>query len=241
MRSFLVGRTSAESWLRTAIWYQALRRFMRVAAIETGPMVEATDNLRDALELNLAAIVDLYSKGPGARHRAVAERLVAAWDEIQEAAGENYPESLGVLPEIMQVVKYGVPAVMSWCWKWGGRALIAAAVIGVGPPLIKGIARLAEAVRDIAETDAERARRATEEIREAAREKQRLIEQCRLENAGNPAAIAACIESTTTTFDALMPSGDCGLLDTPTGTALGGIMGLIGGYVVAESVFGWVE
>lgn len=241
MRSFLVGRTSAESWLRTAIWYQALRRFMRVAAIESGPMVEATDDLRDALELNLAAIVDLYSKGPGARHRAVADRLVAAWDEIQDAAGENYPEGLGVIPEIMQVVKYGAPAVMSWCWTWGKRALIAVAVIGVGPPLIKGIAGLVTTVRDLAETDAERARKAFQAQRESANEKARLIEQCRLENAGNPAAIAACIGAMNDTFEALMPSGDCGLLDTPTGTALGGIMGLIGGYVVAESVFGWVE
>ncbi len=241
MRSYFIGRTPAESWLRTAHWYQAMRRFMSVAAIDHVDVVASMDRLHDSLERNVVLMADVYSQSPTARHKLLARRLLDTWDEVLEMSGEAYPESLGVVREVMQIAKYGVPAIMTWCWTWGKRALIVWGVITVGPPLIKGLSGIASAIKDMGKSDIDRTRDALDAAREAAREKERQIEICRLENAGNPAAIAECIKAMNDTFEAILPGGECGLLDTPTGTALGGIIGLVGGIVAADAVFGWVE
>lgn len=241
MRSYFVGRTPAETWLRTAHWYQAMRRFMSVAAIDDASMVERMNRLRDALEVNVLLMADIYSQVPTPRHKALANRLLDAWQETLEMSGEPYPESLGVVPEIMQIVRYGAPMVVSWCWRWGTRALAAWGLITVGPPLIKGIGRLASAISDLSKSEAETAKEAAEATIEAQKQKQQAIDKCKLDFAGNPQAIAECVKGLNETFASIIPSGECGLLDTPTGTALGGIMGLVGGYVAAEAVFGWVE
>lgn len=237
---FAASQTPVESWVKTALWYQAMRRFLSAAKIEDAELNASLDALKVSLESQGSAIVAVYGAASTARHRRVAELVPLVWDEITLASGESYT-GLGGLTDLLQLVKTGWKPLGGWLWKIGKWGLILWGFKEVGIPVIRMGAEVLREARRLFESDGDRATRLHQTAQESAKVKVNLIAQCQLDNAGNPAAIQACIQSVNDSFAIAMPAGDCDMLDTPTGTGLGGIMGLFTGYIAAEAALRQVE
>ena len=240
---FSASQTPVESWVKTALWYQATRRFLTATKIEDDGMNAALDELRTALETMGEAIVAVYGAAPTARHKRVAEIIPLAWDEILENSGESFT-GLGGLNDLLALVKAGwgpLGKLGKWTWKYGKWVLLAWGFKECGIPVAKGGIALYRELKDLFQSEVDKAAAAHRLAQESAAKKVELIGQCQLDNAGNPAAIQECIKSVNESFAMVMPSGDCDMLDTPTGTALGGIFGLFAGYIAAEAALRQVE
>lgn len=241
MRLLEPARNPFEAWLRAASWYQATRRWATLLNVTDSEFVSSLDALRDSLQTEAESIVAVYSQGETARHRYVASILPTVWAEIQTSSTESIPTGVGGLGQVPGATSAawiaGVQAVKNLpglCWKYGKWLLVAWGFAEVGIPVLKAGLEIVRQAKQLLEDDTEKAVRLHETQMKAAAIRAQLIANCN----GNQ----ECIQSVKESFDTIALDDDsCGLLDTPTGTGLGGIMGLVGGYVAAEAVLGWVE
>lgn len=234
------ARNPFEAWLRAASWYQATRRWATLLNATDASLTTKLDALRDSLAVEAEDIAIVYGQGETARHKYVASIMPLIWAEVQTASGEVISTGVGGLGQIPGPIAgawiMGAQAaknVWTKVWKYGKWLLGAWAFVEVGIPVIRFGVDTAKQLRNLFESDVDKAIRLHETQMELAKIRAQLIADCD----GN----LDCIQSVKESFDLVTPEGDCGLLDTPTGTGLGGIMGLLGGYVASEAVIGWVE
>ncbi len=241
MRAFNGYSTPVESWIAGARQYVATSRFVSLAAIGDAALQAKLDALRDTLVTEALDIEAVYGAATTSRHKRVAKIIAQARAEMLTMAGE-VSTGLGGFPElnaIANVAKFKL--AMQWCWKWGKWILIAWGVKECGLPVLKASIEIAAQVRQLVESDIDKAARLHGLAQETAAKKVSLIAQCQADNAGNPQAVKACIDSVNQSFEIVAPSGECGILDTPTGSSLGAIMGLFSGFIAGESALGIVE
>lgn len=231
MRLLVMARTQEPlaAWIATATWYQSARRWLKATGKAPAGVVAALDALKDALEAEGTALFDVYSKGTTAAQKAVALNLPLAWADIQ-AKCEETPTGLGKLgagwwavskPMVEWIFKYiGIPGLALW---------------GLSKTDIPVASDIARGVLSIFESDAQRAQRLQDTRGENAKSKAEDIEAC----AGDKECIAG-VKWAWGQIDEDEDT-DCGLLDTPLGTSIGGIFGALGGYVTGESVLKRVE
>ncbi len=231
MKLLVAARTQEPlaAWIATATWYQSVRRWLKATGKEPAGVVAALDALRDSLEAEGAALTEVYAKGTTAAQKTVAALLPLAWADIQSKSGEEMP-GLGKLgqgwwalakPVVEWVVKYlGLPALGIW---------------GLSKTRIPVASDIARGIIAIFETDAQRAQRLQDTQGENAKAKAEDIAAC--------AGDAQCIAGVKWAWGMITEDEetDCGLLDTPLGTSIGGIFGMLGGYVTGESVLKRVE
>jgi hypothetical protein len=223
-----------ESWARTATWYQLGSRALTVMGPETkARLAPSMDALRAALEAEAVAIVEAYASGKSLAAKRVAALVPNAWAEVKSYADEPVPEpSLGGLSGALDVVKKAT----EWIKAVGPYLLGLFVFIKIGPDKIfGGITRLFE-------SEEEKEKRKRDAALDWRRDKETELEKCLSDCGADRACLARCKEDVDYVYDTFGPDAtECGLLDTPAGTSLGGIFGLLAGYVTGEKVLGWVE
>lgn len=249
MRLLHPSNSPLESWIRTATWYQLVRRFLTVAGPEYQADMEAPlAALHDALAAEAAELSTVYSAGTTAANKRVGYLVGVAWAEVEmmaeEALPAEEPSSMGKLGQTP--VAWAAMTALQKVWhvaKWVG--LIGGGMLGLWvfakiAPTVSG------GIKQLFESDAERAKREAETANAIWQSKLRALEecakQCAEQGVSQQKCSAWCAENVDKSYDLITPTtSECGLLDTPTGTALGGIFGLLGGFVAAEAILGWVE
>jgi hypothetical protein len=240
MRLLHPSQSPLESWVRTATWYQLASRFLAVAGTEAqAAMAESMSGLHDALAAEAVELSTAYGAGTKASHKRVAYLVGMAWSEVElmaaEAAPGTIPGSMGKLGQAVAVVSKFDKA-LAWIKKVGPWLLGLWVLYKVGP------VRIYEGIERLFETDEQKEKRraaaaAAWPLAEAAATQQ-CVTVC---PAGDAACVATCKSNMKKSFAAAAPTGDtCDLLDTPTGTSLGGIFGGLAGLIVTETMLGWV-
>lgn len=231
MRLMAPTKSYLKSWVQHATLYQKAARIVRaIAPDQVDTIAPSFDAYRAAIEAEAEVLVGIYGQGTKAAQKRVAELIPIAWSEVLVNSSEPFaetwtePTGLGVTP-----IKPTTFKIVVQYAKWIGGGLIALwGFVNIGMPLMKSI-------KDLTKTAAEKAQAQLNLAVELEKIRLQLVQGCSPGDQG-------CVDRYNRLIDSA--SGleeDCGLLDTPTGTGLGGIGGLLIGYVGAESVLGWVE
>jgi hypothetical protein len=237
MRLLRASRSPLESWVRTATWYQLASRFLAVAGTEAqAAMAESMSGLRDALAAEAVELSTAYGAGTKASHKRVAYLVGMAWSEVglmaAEAAPGTIPGSMGGLGSFVDFLA----KAKTWIAKVGPWLLGLWVLYKVGP------VRIYEGIERLFETDEEKEKRKAAAASAWPLAQVAAMQQCVTAcPAGDAACVAVCKANMKKSFAAAAPDDEvCGLLDTPTGTSLGGIFGGLAGLIVTETMLGWV-
>jgi hypothetical protein len=239
MRLLSQASTPLESWIHAATWYSQVARWKNVVLPEDAELQAKIVALHDSLVAEAEALSELYAFGTRAVDKRLVEILPLVVLEIETQAGETFEGmgglgAVGLLSRFKKYKKLGAKA-----WEIGKWLLIAWGVVKLGPPAIKLGTNILDAFNKLLESDEEKALRIRETTLEIASARNKAIQDCLAET--DPSAKSECLAATNEAFDIVTPATDCGLLDTPAGTSIGGIVGLLGGYVGSETVLSWVE
>ncbi len=233
-RSSKPSNSPPESWARTATWYQLGARALTAMGPEAkARLAPSMDALRLALEDEAVVIVEAYSSGRTLAAKRVATLVPNAWAEVKAYADEPLPDTgMGGLGGALDVVK----KVGEWIRAVGPYVLGLFIFVKIGPDKVfSGIGRLFEG-------EEEKEKRKRDAALAWRRDKETELEKCLRDCGADRACLARCKADVDFVYDTFGPdAAECGLLDTPAGTSLGGIFGLLAGYVTGEKVLGWVE